>query len=380
MTNDRILVVRKKSRRHGSSHHGGAWKIAYADFVTAMMSFFLVMWLLSIVPKNELQGIADYFRTPLITAMKGERMTPSTPSIIPGGDPSPIKQTQPKEPGLDPFAEQDRVDERNLENLRQKLENLIENNPTLKLFRPQLILDMTPEGLRIQIVDNQNKPMFSMGSASMLDHMKLILSELSPAINSLPNGISISGHTDSVQYATGETYYSNWELSSDRANNARQRLVASGYDSNKIRRVQGLSSIVNIDADPLSPQNRRISIVIMNKRAERALFALGTQGSTSISSQPAPVVQVPGNMISEIESLNPLSSKEKEALMGPAHSAGDVVEDLAPGAQTWTHDATEVQSEDISNESAAEANGAAQRPVPAVAKKTAKKSVAKDKP
>jgi len=282
-SSEQTVIIKRKRGHHGAGHHGGAWKIAYADFMTAMMAFFLVMWLLSIVPKKELQDVALYFRTPLISAIKGDRPQSPVKSVIPGGDPSPIPNEAPKPTDMDPQAQLDREDTERLEDLKSRLESLIDKSPTLHKFRPQLILDMTPEGLRIQIVDSHNRPMFATGSAVMQSYMRQILSELGPVLNEMPNGISISGHTDSVQYANGERLYSNWELSADRANNARQQLVASGLDSVKMRRIQGLASIVGLDKDPLAAINRRISIVVMNRRAERSLMSLGNSPLISAS-------------------------------------------------------------------------------------------------
>jgi len=266
------VVVRRKKGGH-AAHHGGAWKIAYADYVTAMMAFFLVMWLLSLVPKENLGQIAEYFRMPLMDAITGGKMVNDPSSVIPGKSPSVIPNKNPLPPKQSDrprlSAEEDRRDTQRLEDLKAELEQLIQTDPVLSQFRPQLLLDMTQEGLRIQIVDAQNRPMFETGSASVQPYMRTILRELGPLLNKLPNSITISGHTDARQYARGEKAYSNWELSADRANAARQELVAGGMQESKVKRVLGLASTVSlIKDDPYAAVNRRISLVILNKRTE----------------------------------------------------------------------------------------------------------------
>lgn len=271
------IVIRKKRASHDEGHSGGSWKIAYADFMTAMMAFFLVMWILSLVPKSELKDLAEYFRRPLISAVTGDPHTPATRNVIPGGgtpSPIPTKSALQEVTALIPQvsrSEQSEDSER-LENLKRNVDLQIENNPTLKNFKPQMVMDMTPEGLRIQILDNQQQPMFATGSARLNPEMIYILKELAPLLNDMPNGISISGHTDATQYVTGEHAYSNWELSADRANSARQALVNNGLSESKVRRILGLSSTINlVKDDPYSPINRRISIVVLNHKTEQML-------------------------------------------------------------------------------------------------------------
>jgi chemotaxis protein MotB len=285
------IVIRRKRRSH-EEHHGGSWKIAYADFMTAMMAFFLVMWLLSLVPKSELSEVAQYFRQPLMSAIKGDPDSGGHRNVIPGGSPTPIpnRAAEPEHPSplpkFEPRSDAEVREAARLEDLRQRLETLIATNPRLQEFRPQLVLDMTPEGLRIQIVDGQNRPMFATGSAQMNPDMEIILRELSPTLNLMPNGLSIAGHTDATQYATGERAYSNWELSADRANAARKTLVAGGIAENKVRRVMGLSATMGASEDPYAPANRRISIVVLNKRTEDALQA--TYGTRHVAGEPLP--------------------------------------------------------------------------------------------
>lgn len=208
---------------------------------------------------------------PLMTAITGGPKFDHGKTVIPGGSPSVIPHPAPP-PAQDSEAEQDHRDALRLDSLKQELEQLIEIDPVLREFRPQLLLDMTPDGLRVQIIDRQNRPMFATGSAQVQTYMRDVLRHLGPVFNRLPNSISISGHTDSMQYASGERLYSNWELSADRANAARQELVAGGMSEPKIKQILGLSSSVSLVKDsPAAAVNRRISIVVLNRRAERRI-------------------------------------------------------------------------------------------------------------
>ena len=276
MAEEKGRVVVRKKRSYGEAHHGGSWKIAYSDFMTSMMSFFLVMWLISLVPKQDLQAIAQYFKMPLATAIQGGPKISPSKSVIPGGDPSPIPNQFPI--GMPSSAQSE--DDQRLENLKEDLNNLIENNPTLKQYRPQLLLDMTPDGLRIQIIDQENRPMFATASDRVASYMREILRAIAEPINQLPNRITVSGHTDAHQYASGNRYYSNWELSSDRANSARRELVAGGLDSAKVKRILGLSDTNNlVKDDPMAAVNRRISILVLNKAAEARIDAQNAAGN-----------------------------------------------------------------------------------------------------
>jgi chemotaxis protein MotB len=167
-------------------------------------------------------------------------------------------------------AEAIRQEKVKLEELKKKLDNKIESHGALKQFKNQIKIDITAEGLRIQIADEKNRPMFSSGSAVLQPYTKDILAEIASVLNAVPN--SLSGHTDAAPYSGGDRGYSNWELSSDRANACRRELVAGGIDDGKILRVVGLGSAVLFDKnDPLNPINRRISIIVMNKQTEDAV-------------------------------------------------------------------------------------------------------------
>lgn len=292
------IVVRRPKKRH-EAPHGGSWKIAYADFMTAMMAFFLVMWLVSLVPQKDLQEIAEYFRMPLMEAITGGKNNDSGSTVVPGGSPSPIPNVNPIQSRGDVHTEGDLRDNRRLEDLKAQIENLIKTDPVLRAFRPQLLLDMTPDGLRIQIIDKDNRPMFTTGSAQMQFYMRDILRELGPMLNELPNSISVAGHTDAMQYANGERDYSNWELSADRANAARRELVVGGMAETKVKRVLGLSSSVSLIKDnPAAAVNRRISVVVLNQRAERRINEQNASGATAYDLkeilEPAPHLNLPG--------------------------------------------------------------------------------------
>ncbi len=281
-----IIVRRIKKNDHGG-HHGGAWKIAYADFVTAMMAFFLLMWLLGSTSKGELEGIAEYFKNPMRVSMSGGSGSGDSSSLIKGGGQDLTRKTGQVKRGdiEDPKktvnlkaaqADLERLELGRLQALKSKLEGKVDSSQSLRQFRSQILLDITKEGLRIQIVDQKNRPMFAIGSSALQPYTREILREIALLINDVPNKIALSGHTDATPYQGGERGYSNWELSADRANASRRELIAGGLEDGKIVRVVGLSSAVLFDhEDPLNPINRRISIVVLNKQAEESLYRAG---------------------------------------------------------------------------------------------------------
>jgi chemotaxis protein MotB len=286
-------IIVKRIKKTAAGHHGGAWKIAYADFVTAMMAFFLLMWLMGSTTKGDLQGIAEYFQTPLKVAMAGGSGSGDSSSVLQGGgkdltrrigqvkkgDTEPMKKTYDLKSAQ---LEIEKAEVTRLNGLKARIEKAMEANPSLRAFRNQLLIDITSEGLRIQIVDEKNRPMFETAKAQLQPYTRDILHELGRVLNDVPNRISLSGHTDAAAYANGDKGYSNWELSADRANASRRELVAGGMQEGKVFRVVGLSSAIPLDpVDPLNPINRRISIIVMNKAAEDAAAKDGNTLSVS---------------------------------------------------------------------------------------------------
>ena len=277
----RPIVIKRIKKISGGGHSGGAWKIAYADFVTAMMAFFLLMWLLGSTTKAQLEGIAQYFKTPLKVALAGGEGSGDATSVVKGGGQDltrragQIKEgevTGKKAINLEANRKQAQEEVARLSNLKAGLEKAIDSNLKMSMFKKQLKIDITSEGLRIQIVDDKNRPMFDSGGAVMKPYTRDILREIGKTLNQVPNRISLSGHTDATAYSGGERGYSNWELSADRANASRRELVAGGLEGGKVLRVIGLSSAVPFAKDdPGAPVNRRISIIVMNKQAEEAI-------------------------------------------------------------------------------------------------------------
>jgi chemotaxis protein MotB len=274
-------IVIKRVKRGGHAAHGAAWKIAYADFVTAMMAFFLLMWLLGSTTKGDLKGIAEYFQSPLQVAMSGGEGSGDATSIITGGGEDLTKSVGQIKRGEVKVqqkrrAEVERVEKARMEALKERLDQAILGSEKLSQFRNQIKIEITPDGLRVQIVDDYNRPMFDVGSARVKDYMRDILREIGGVLNGVDSKVALSGHTDSLQYAAGDKAYSNWELSADRANASRRELIAGGMDPSKIVRVVGLADASPLDRqDPGNPLNRRISIIVLNKLAEERLQRAG---------------------------------------------------------------------------------------------------------
>lgn len=270
-------IIIKKIKKGGHGHHGGAWKIAYADFVTAMMAFFLLMWLLGSTTRADLQGIAEYFQNPLKVSLMGGSGAGDATSILQGGGEDLSRSTgQVKRTETGTREIVTRISEEStgrLSQLGKQLKELVEESPILKKFKNQLKIDLTSEGLRIQIIDEQDRPMFAAGSDRMEPHAREIIAEITPLLAGLPNRISITGHTDAVPYGPNQRGYTNWELSADRANAARREMVLNALPEDKVIRVTGLASAVPLDRkDPDSPVNRRIAIIVLNKQAEEELL------------------------------------------------------------------------------------------------------------
>jgi chemotaxis protein MotB len=305
MSDNQQPIIVKRIKKGGGGAHGGAWKIAYADFVTAMMAFFLLMWLLGSTTKGDMKGIADFFQNPLKLSMAGGPGSGSATSPISGGGQDLTKSIG--EIAKSSYKEQKKISEvkvspsqsfslegtgqadlkalekkleqeekLRLQDVKAKLEAVIEASPDLRQFKRQLLLDLTSEGLRIQIVDDKNRPMFDSGGSEMKPYTRAIVRSIGQVLNQVENRISISGHTDAAQYAGGDRGFSNWELSANRANASRRELILGGMDERKIMRVVGLASTIPLDrTDPFNPINRRITLIVMNKRTEEAILHEG---------------------------------------------------------------------------------------------------------
>ncbi|HEA53917.1 hypothetical protein LCGC14_0776560 [marine sediment metagenome] len=280
-----IIIKRKKVVAGG--HHGGSWKVAFADFAMAMMAFFLVLWLTATASPEQIKAVEGYFRDPV--------------GFTEGGSPSPVDlegsasvvneasaNIAPNplvigDDAVDTLA--DTLEQRRMEELFQELQQRIEENETLQEFKDQLLIDITDEGLRIQIVDRSGRPMFDSGKAELKYYSQEILFELAKTLGSVDNKLSITGHTDSTPFG-GRPGYTNWELSADRANTARRALVAGGVRAEQIARVVGLSDSVLFEQDePTAPVNRRISIIVLNKKTVNGIHS-------SASAQGAPLIDL----------------------------------------------------------------------------------------
>lgn len=229
-----IIVIKKKSSHAG--HHGGAWKVAYADFVTAMMSLFIVLWLLNSTPQVK-KAIAGYFNDPRGTSrMMGTEMLGSGASVT--------------------------IDDTNVKKLAEAIKKAIVKQKELDKLADQVELKMTDEGLRIELIDGKNGSFFESGSPKITDNGIQLLTTIAGQLKTLPNHLLIEGHTDAKVFA-GANGYSNWELSSDRANSARQLMQADGVRQDQVAQVRGYADqSLRVPNDPLDASNRRISIVV----------------------------------------------------------------------------------------------------------------------
>ncbi|WP_020407570.1 flagellar motor protein MotB [Hahella ganghwensis] len=265
------IIVRRVRKYHKG--HGGAWKVAFADFATAMMAFFLVLWLSASTTKEQKEAVAGYFSDPVGFEEGGSPYVidlEGSVTVTVTDDTAQTPETQPEvvmeEETIEDIATQ--VEQRRLEKLMDEILAEIDSSAKLKEFKDQLIIDITEEGLRIQIVDKRQRPMFDSGDSTLKPYFEDILYELAKLITRVRNKVSISGHTDGAPYL-GRANYTNWELSSDRANAARRALVDGGLPENRLARVVGLaSSVLYDDKDPLNPVNRRISIIVLNKKTQ----------------------------------------------------------------------------------------------------------------
>lgn len=329
MADNQQPIIVKRIKKGSAGAHGGAWKLAYADFMTAMMAFFLLMWLLGSTTQADLKGIASHFQSPMKLSMAGGPGTGSSNSPLSGGGvdltkaigdtargsykeprkPEEVKVLPPEsqtdsrqtkkiasetQSALESKALQEKTERILLQDLKAKVEAVIEASVDFRQFKRQLLLDITSEGLRIQIVDEQSRPMFDTASAEMKPYTKAIVRAIGQVLNQVENKVSISGHTDAAQYAGGNHGFSNWELSANRANACRRELIQGGMEERKIMRVVGLSSTIPLDRnDPYGAVNRRITLIVMNKRTEAAILQEGSDLDVNADAPlvPQPIVE-----------------------------------------------------------------------------------------
>ncbi|MFY9511892.1 MAG: flagellar motor protein MotB [Rubrivivax sp.] len=294
-------IIIKRVKKGGHAAHGGAWKIAYADFVTAMMAFFLLMWLLGSTTEGDKKGLADYFGSPLkVALLAGGSGSGDSSHVVKGGGQDLTRtngqvkrgdiEAQRSTVNLQALKqEQVRAEVARLEDLKKKIEEKIDGNARLAALKTQLRLDMTRDGLRIQIVDADNRPMFPSGSAVVQPYMRDLLRDIGSVLAEVPNRLTLEGHTDAQPFPGGERGYSNWELSADRANASRRELIAGGMPEDRMLRVQGLAASSPFDRqDPLAPTNRRISIIVMNREAEDRFFRTAPDTISAAEGNEAP--------------------------------------------------------------------------------------------
>ena len=260
-----FIIRRKKTAR---KFHGGSWKIALADFMTALMAMFLVLWLLATSSTEELEGVAEYFSMPLMAAVTGGDRPTSASKPIPGGGDDPAYEVgEQARISLKQFNRPADI-QRNFNDLRRRIQMRILEDPRLRELREQLRIYEIPEGLLIQVLDSDQNPMFQSGSAELAPQMVRLMRALTPILNSQPNKVSISGHTDSVLYAGDNPNYSNWELSTDRANATRRTMVDGGLAPKKVLRIVGMADLMPMPGTEAShPANRRIELIVLDESA-----------------------------------------------------------------------------------------------------------------
>ena len=291
------MIMIRKVKKVAGGHHGGAWKVAYADFVTAMMAFFLLLWLLNVTTDVQRKGIADYFAPSSISSsaggaggMFGGRTLAAPEAKYSDTSPPGMSQSDPQPPGTSEdendtgagpaakaadMSDKEKLDA--LEKMREQeeqkkfkaveaeLKQVIQGNPELQGLSKSLIIDQTEEGLRIQIVDQDNYSMFPSGSAQMFPQTRKLIEMVGKAVSKLPNRVAISGHTDSKPFAGGSSR-DNWDLSAERANASRRVLTSAGISEDRLQNVVGRADREPLDrAQADDPKNRRISIVLLRQ-------------------------------------------------------------------------------------------------------------------
>ncbi len=314
-----IIIKKVKKGGHGG-HHGGAWKIAYADFVTAMMAFFLLLWLLNSVSQDTLEGVSNYFAPVSVSestsgsggvlggqvlSEEGAGTSSSYSSTVTMDLPPPTAGSGGQESDAESVTEDaakkalEAIEQQQFDEAKQEIQDAIEADESLEQLKHSLRIEDTPEGLRIQLVDQDGLPMFQSGGSGMREHTRKLMALVAKVVKTMPQQLSISGHTDSVPFSTPQGY-SNWELSSDRANSARRELMNQGVPYDRVSRVVGKAATEPLLVDnPTHATNRRLSIVLLRGTGE----------------PPPPEEEaLPG--------LNSIKQKQLEETLGPVQSDG----------------------------------------------------------
>ncbi len=286
MADQQPVIIIKKVVKGGHAHHGGAWKVAYADFVTAMMAFFLLLWLLNAVSQDQLEGISNYFAPVSVSqstsgsggVLGGTAMSPdgaqqsatATSSVTLDLPPPKAGEGLQDQEGDENVSEDDaenklrEQEEEQFKEAEEKIQEALESLPELEQLAKGLKIDSTPEGLRIQIVDQEGLAMFPRGGAQMFEHTRKALGLVAKVIERMPQDVSITGHTDATKFAGGRTAYTNWELSADRANASRRVLIDVGLKPERLSRIVGAADKEPYDSEnPANPSNRRIAIILL---------------------------------------------------------------------------------------------------------------------
>lgn len=306
-------IIIKRRKKVIAGHHGGSWKVAFADFATAMMAFFLVLWLTATASPEQIKAVEGYFRDP-VGFTEGGSPNPvdlegSASVAASGSEDVAENQVRVRDEQIEELART--LEQRQMEELFQDLKERIENSETLQKFKDQLLIDITDEGLRIQIVDRSQRPMFDSGSAQLKYYSQDILFELAKPLSAVPNKLSITGHTDATSFS-GRPGYTNWELSADRANTARRALVAGGVSQAQIARVVGLSDSVLFNAGaPTAPVNRRISIIVLNKKAADSIRSSAAQSDEPLIDLTQPTGQEQQEARDKLESGDRMTPRKK---------------------------------------------------------------------
>jgi chemotaxis protein MotB len=276
-----VQLVRRPEEA-GLEKTGGAWKLAYADFVTAMMAFFLLMWLLSSPKPSDLAGLADYFTlsNPMSTLQKGSASSQSDSDrdsrggqALEQGKAPARRESTPQSDMLamarqELAAQEELADQKRLEELKEQMQRMIDRDPEVRVLKDQIVLDNSIEGLLIQLIDGGKRPMFDSGSANLKPYAADIIGRLTRVLNQVDNRMTVTGHTDSSPFTSRNGQYTNWELSADRANASRRQMVQNGLEEDKVVRVVGMAASNPLVEDSAEPVNRRIEILVLTRKAE----------------------------------------------------------------------------------------------------------------